>query len=51
MLLLSLRALSVAPQGPGSIWTDLEALLNSTGVSGRLCVAPGPIHILLMYES
>jgi len=35
MLLQILRALCLAPGGPGSIWKYLEALLRSTGVSGR----------------
>jgi len=36
MLLQSLKALCLAPGGPGSIWKYLEALLTLTGVSGRL---------------
>jgi len=36
MLLQSLKALCLAPVGPGSIWKYLEALVRSTGVSGRL---------------
>jgi len=35
MLLQSLRALCLAPGGPGSIWKNLEALVRATGVSGR----------------
>jgi len=35
MLLQSLRALSKAPGGPGSIWKYLEALVRATGVSGK----------------
>ena len=35
MLLQSLRALSKAPGGAGSIWKYLEALVRATGVSGR----------------
>jgi hypothetical protein len=35
MLLQSLRALCLAPGGPGSTWKYLEALVRSTGVSGR----------------
>jgi len=35
MLLQSLRALCLAPGGPGSIWNYLGALVRSTGVSGR----------------
>jgi hypothetical protein len=35
MLLQSLRALCLAPGGPGSIWNYLAALVRSTGVSGR----------------
>jgi len=35
MLLHSLRALSKAPSGPGSIWKYLEALVRATTVSGR----------------
>jgi len=36
MLLQSLRALCLAPGGPGHIWRYLQALVRSTGVSGRL---------------
>jgi len=36
MLLQSLTALCLAPGGPGSIWKYFEALVRSTGVSGRL---------------
>jgi hypothetical protein len=35
MLLESLRALYLAPGGPGSIWKYIEALVRSTGVSER----------------
>jgi hypothetical protein len=35
MLFQSLRALCLAPGGPGSIWNHLEAPVWSTGVSGR----------------
>jgi hypothetical protein len=35
MLLQSLRALCLAPGGPGSIWNYLGASVRSTGVSGR----------------
>jgi len=35
MLLQSLRALCLAPGGPGGIWKYLEALLRTTGVSQR----------------
>jgi len=35
MLLKSLRALCLAPGGPGSIWNYLGAPVRSTGVSGR----------------
>ena len=35
MLLRSLRALSKAPVGAGSIWKYLEALVRTTRVSGR----------------
>ena len=35
-LLQSLRALCLAPGWPGSIWKYLEALVRSTGVSGRV---------------
>jgi len=35
MLLQSLRALYLAPGRPGSIWNYLQALVRSTGVSGR----------------
>jgi len=34
MLRQSLRALYLAPGGPGSIWKYLETLVRSTGVSG-----------------
>ena len=36
MLLQSLRALSLAPGGSGSVWKYLEALVRSPGVSGRI---------------
>jgi hypothetical protein len=36
MLWQSLRALYLAAVGPGSIYKYLEALLRSTGVSGRI---------------
>jgi len=36
MLFQSLRALCLAPGGPGSIWNHLGALVRSTGVSGRV---------------
>jgi hypothetical protein len=35
MLLQSLRALYLAPWGPGSIWNYFGAPVRSTGVSGR----------------
>jgi len=35
ILLKSLRAPSLAPGGPGNIWKYFEALVRSTGVSGR----------------
>jgi hypothetical protein len=35
MLFQSLRALCLAPGGPGSIWNHLGAPVRSTGVSGR----------------
>jgi len=35
MLFQSLRALCLAPRGPGSIWNHLGELVRSTGVSGR----------------
>ena len=35
MLVQSLRALCLAPGGPGSIWNNLGAPVRSTGVSGR----------------
>jgi len=35
MLWQSLRALCLAPGGPGSIWNYLGALVRSTGVSRR----------------
>jgi hypothetical protein len=35
MLFQSLRALCIAPGGPGSIWNHLGARVRSTGVSGR----------------
>jgi hypothetical protein len=34
MLFQSLRALCLAPGGPGSIWNHLGAPVRSTGVSG-----------------
>jgi len=37
MLLQSLKALCLAPGGPGSIWNYLQALVKASGVSGR-CV-------------
>jgi hypothetical protein len=36
MLWQSLRALSIALEGPGSIWKYLEALVRLTAVTGRL---------------
>ena len=35
MLLQTLRALYLAPGGPGSIWNYLEVPVRSTGMSGR----------------
>jgi len=35
MLLQSLRALCLAPGGPGSIWKYFEALVRSSGVPRR----------------
>jgi hypothetical protein len=35
MLFQSLRALCLAPRGPGSIWNHLGAPVRFTGVSGR----------------
>jgi len=35
MLLQSLRALYLAPGGPGSVWNYLGAPVRSAGVSGR----------------
>jgi len=35
MLFQSLRALCLAPGGPGSIWNHLGVPVRSTGVSGR----------------
>jgi len=35
MLFQSLKALCLAPEGPGSIWNHLGAPVRSTGVSGR----------------
>jgi hypothetical protein len=35
MILQSLRAHCLAPEGPGSIWNYLGAPVRSTGVSGR----------------
>jgi hypothetical protein len=35
MFLQTLRAFSLAPGRPGSIWKYLVALVRSTGVSGR----------------
>jgi len=36
MLLRSLRAYCLAPEGSGSIYKYLEALVRSPGVSGRI---------------
>jgi len=36
MLLQSLRVLCLAPAGSGSIWINLEAVVRSPGVSGRI---------------
>jgi hypothetical protein len=36
MLLPSLRALCLAPEGPGSLWNYLGAPVRSAGVSGRI---------------
>ena len=45
MLLLSLRALSLVPRAPGSIWKYLEALVRSTGVSGSFaCGFQSDLH-------
>jgi hypothetical protein len=41
MLLQSLKALCLAPGGPGSIWKYLDALVTSTGVAGRLACGFG----------
>jgi hypothetical protein len=35
MLLQGLRALSLAQEGPGSIWKYLEALVRLTAVAGK----------------
>jgi len=36
MLLQSLRALCLAPEGPGSIWNHWRAPVRSTGLSGSV---------------
>jgi hypothetical protein len=56
MLFQSLRALCIAPGGPGSILNDLGAPVRSTRVSGRCgCGFQTDIHfandIILRYHS
>jgi hypothetical protein len=45
MLLKSLRALCLAPGGPGTIWNYLGAPVRPTAVSGRFaCGFPTDLH-------
>ena len=47
ILLQSLRALCLAPGRPGSIWKYVQALLRSTGVSGRFtCGFQTDVHFV-----
>jgi hypothetical protein len=49
MLVQSLRALSLSPGGPGSIWKYLDALVSSTGVSGRhVCGLQADVNFLML---
>ena len=52
MLLQSLRAPSLAPGGPGSIWNYLGAPVRSTRVSGRfMCGFQTDLHFADAVES
>jgi len=52
MLFQSLRALGLAPGGPGSIWNHLGGPVGSTGVSGRfVCGFQTYLHFADVYTN